>query len=247
MSNVFVFFISSRVSSKMTSSQALQRIPGEEFDTPFIAVTKTDEHASVARFPPDVGKIIIQRLAASLPVAFSAATVNNSPFSNTDVNLTTPINTSPVFAGIITEDDNEITTATQLCEILRSRGLGDPTAMTSSVTSSPSASNKSGRRGGHRRLPTPTPMPPAELVRNVERVQAIPHLVDVLRQSAVGQAEEARQRGHEFIRRIEAEYRVQRQQADALAALKRSQSEKSSAVLEKLSTETDAETPAMVE
>lgn len=120
-----------------------------------------------------------------------------------------PVNREQSTSPTVVDD---VTTATRLCEILLSRGLGDPT-----LTPTPPKTS-SGPTANRRRYHT-LPPPSTDLVRSVERVQTIPYLVAEIRRSAVGHAEDARRRTAKFIERIEDEQRKARAMA-ATAHLK---------------------------
>jgi len=92
---------------------------------------------------------------------------------------------------------DDVSTAAKLCEILLSRGLGDP-ALT------PPMMKSSVRTADHSRYQS-LPLPSAELVRSVERVQSVPYLVDELRRVAVKHAQDARRETTKFMKRIEEE------------------------------------------
>lgn len=145
---------------------------------------------------PDMHRATIRRCATSLPVA-TADLVR--------VTSSTKQQQHPVCR--IAAADDEITSATRLCEILRSRGLGDPT-----MTSSAPEVNV-------RRHSLPSHYSSISgLARRIERVQTIPFLVEEIRRAAADRADEARRQADGFARRVEAQCRTDRLMAELQAA-----------------------------
>ena len=101
---------------------------------------------------------------------------------------------------------DDIQTASQLCEVLRSLGLGDPGDVDDINTNNTRSFTSSSIR-----LSSSFVARTADLSRRIDRVQTIPILVKQMAQVARREAKEARRRAEDFSRRVEAECKAGRE------------------------------------